>query len=453
MQQIARAIIDQEKPAHTFYAPAGRRPDDAAGVAARCSGASRRPSAPSRHCSSSARTPLLGTTEPERLEKEVRHGHELRAPSRREADALLRRAVPAGPGLRRRAVVPPGPPAPAQRLLHVSGIAEGLQRHRRASRTGRRSRRGRRSTSTADSSCWPRPRRSTCPAERFNNTQGIDLYVSYPESPEDRQSTEGSEDFTRWLERPLLSASRPATPTRARRRRCCWPSWRSTAPAGSPSTRRCGPSRRAPAGRLRRPRPALRTARSRRGGADRLAHGHGRDSGSTATSSWCSATAGADDNHLKVQLEDGYGLGVRSRHAVLRRPGKALLAGLRDGMNERMVLTTDPSGGLTVARHGRVVVRRSARALRRDARRVTRRGLVPGAVPGRVRRQPARRGASPASASATTCTSRRRSRHVRAASTCSPTRTASDYTDLWSRSVVARSLTRRVRWARPGRRR
>ncbi len=47
------------------------------------------------------------------------------------------------------------------------------------------------------------------PGERFNNTNGIELYVSYQQSPEDRQSTEGSEDFTRWLERPLLQAVAP----------------------------------------------------------------------------------------------------------------------------------------------------------------------------------------------------------------------------------------------------
>ena len=47
------------------------------------------------------------------------------------------------------------------------------------------------------------------PAERFNNTMGIDLYISYQQSPEDRQTTEGSEDFTRWLERPLLQAVAP----------------------------------------------------------------------------------------------------------------------------------------------------------------------------------------------------------------------------------------------------
>src|SRR5919202_4206124 len=42
------------------------------------------------------------------------------------------------------------------------------------------------------------------PAEKFNDKQGVELYLSYQESAEDRQTAAGSADYTRWLERPQL---------------------------------------------------------------------------------------------------------------------------------------------------------------------------------------------------------------------------------------------------------
>jgi hypothetical protein len=44
------------------------------------------------------------------------------------------------------------------------------------------------------------------PAKTFNNQQGVQLYLSYLQSAEDPQTTAGSADFTRWLERPELTA-------------------------------------------------------------------------------------------------------------------------------------------------------------------------------------------------------------------------------------------------------
>ena len=47
------------------------------------------------------------------------------------------------------------------------------------------------------------------PADRFNDKQGIELYLSYRESAEDEQTEAGSRDFTRWLERPELTPIAP----------------------------------------------------------------------------------------------------------------------------------------------------------------------------------------------------------------------------------------------------
>jgi hypothetical protein len=47
------------------------------------------------------------------------------------------------------------------------------------------------------------------PAGDFNDKQGIQLYISYLLSAEDPQTVGGSGDFTRWLERPQLTALAP----------------------------------------------------------------------------------------------------------------------------------------------------------------------------------------------------------------------------------------------------
>ena len=47
------------------------------------------------------------------------------------------------------------------------------------------------------------------PAAGFNDKTGVQLYISYLQSAEDPQTVAGSADFTRWLERPQLSALAP----------------------------------------------------------------------------------------------------------------------------------------------------------------------------------------------------------------------------------------------------
>jgi len=47
------------------------------------------------------------------------------------------------------------------------------------------------------------------PVGDFNDKQGVQLYLSYAESAEDPQAVGGSQDLTRWLERPELTAVAP----------------------------------------------------------------------------------------------------------------------------------------------------------------------------------------------------------------------------------------------------
>jgi hypothetical protein len=47
------------------------------------------------------------------------------------------------------------------------------------------------------------------PATAFNDKNGVQLYISYLQSAEDPQTVGGSADFTRWLERPQLTALAP----------------------------------------------------------------------------------------------------------------------------------------------------------------------------------------------------------------------------------------------------
>ncbi len=47
------------------------------------------------------------------------------------------------------------------------------------------------------------------PGADFNDKQGVELLLSYLESAEDPQTVGGSQDFTRWLERPALTALAP----------------------------------------------------------------------------------------------------------------------------------------------------------------------------------------------------------------------------------------------------
>jgi hypothetical protein len=97
------------------------------------------------------------------------------------------------------------------RLLHGPGIAEGLT-----------------ITSTAPNQVTVAPGTAIdsdgyqlvlaqattvdLPAGDFNDKQGIQLYISYLQSAENPQTAGGSGDFTRWLERPQLTALAPGNP-------------------------------------------------------------------------------------------------------------------------------------------------------------------------------------------------------------------------------------------------
>jgi hypothetical protein len=94
------------------------------------------------------------------------------------------------------------------RLLHVSGVAEGLTvatpgANRVTVSPGTAIDSDGRQLALAETATVD------LPGERFNDKQGIDLYAAYQESAEDRQTGQGSEDFTRWLERPQLLAVPP----------------------------------------------------------------------------------------------------------------------------------------------------------------------------------------------------------------------------------------------------
>src|SRR4051812_5648672 len=94
------------------------------------------------------------------------------------------------------------------RLLHVSGVAEGLTVASSAANQvtvspGTAIDSDGRQLALADAATVD------LPAERFNDKQGIELYAAYQESAEDRQTGQGSDDFTRWLERPQLIAVPP----------------------------------------------------------------------------------------------------------------------------------------------------------------------------------------------------------------------------------------------------
>jgi hypothetical protein len=94
------------------------------------------------------------------------------------------------------------------RLLHVPGVAEGLTVASSAANQvtvspGTAIDSDGRQLALADAATVD------LPAERFNDKQGIELYAAYQESAEDRQTGQGSDDFTRWLERPQLIAVLP----------------------------------------------------------------------------------------------------------------------------------------------------------------------------------------------------------------------------------------------------
>jgi hypothetical protein len=97
------------------------------------------------------------------------------------------------------------------RMLHVAGIADGLAVSADASEPNK--------VTVAPGTAIDSDGRQLAlaeartvdllPAGTFNDKQGVELYISYQESAEDVQTTKGSSDFTRWLERPELEAVAP----------------------------------------------------------------------------------------------------------------------------------------------------------------------------------------------------------------------------------------------------
>jgi Chaperone of endosialidase len=96
------------------------------------------------------------------------------------------------------------------RMLHVAGIADGLAVSASASEPNKVTvAPGTAIDSDGRQLALAEARTVDLPAGTFNDKQGVELYISYQESAEDVQTTKGSSDFTRWLERPKLEAVAP----------------------------------------------------------------------------------------------------------------------------------------------------------------------------------------------------------------------------------------------------
>ena len=235
------------------------------------------------------------------------------------------------------------------RLLHVSGIAEGLN----VTTPGEnRVRVGEGTAIDSDGRQLVLAKSTTVelPAERFNNTSGVDLYVSYQQSPEDRQTTEGSEDFTRWLERPLLKAIAPGATFEGE-----------TPPVLLAKLDLDGAGRvtidesvRTYSG-VRLPgaapdAPSLRTTPS----GEVSLTGDLTISRGTLRLDTDQQLVFADGHlgtRLKIQLWDGYGLGIDPSTLFYAADGRHEWRD-RDGEHLRMVLTTAENGGLHVVGTG-----------------------------------------------------------------------------------------------------
>ena len=202
-QQIARAIIDQEKPAHTYLRRAGRGAHDAAGVGGPARQYGRAPVDP-RHEHPAGDVdpvdhepleegPMADYALPAVVEKRVRYfdGQYLQ-----DQDFIDEQDYQLDREHRH------------NRLLHGPGIADGLT-----------------VTSSAPNQVTVAPGTAIdsdgnqlvlaqattvdLPAAGFNDKTGVQLYISYLQSAEDPQTVAGSADFTRWLERPQLTALAP----------------------------------------------------------------------------------------------------------------------------------------------------------------------------------------------------------------------------------------------------
>ncbi len=96
------------------------------------------------------------------------------------------------------------------RLLHGPGVAEGL-----GVTSGAPNQVTVAAGTAIDANGWQlalaQATNVDLPAAAFNDKQGVQLYLSYLVSAEDPQTVAGSSDFTRWLERPALTALAPGS--------------------------------------------------------------------------------------------------------------------------------------------------------------------------------------------------------------------------------------------------
>ncbi len=231
------------------------------------------------------------------------------------------------------------------RLLHVSGIAEGLNV------TAPGENRVRVSEGTAidiDGRQLVLARSTTVelPAERFNNTMGIDLYISYQQSPEDRQTTEGSEDFTRWLERPLLQAVAPGASFEGETP----PMLLAKLDVDGGGRVAVDESVRTYSGvRLPGASGDASSLRATPSGEVSLIGGLTISRGKLRldTDQQLVFTDGDASNNLKLQLWDGYGIGINPSTLFYAADGRHSWRD-RNGETERMWLSTAEEGGLHV---------------------------------------------------------------------------------------------------------
>ena len=94
------------------------------------------------------------------------------------------------------------------RLLHGAGVAEGLAV---TSATANQVTVAPGTAIDADGNqlALAQPTTLDLPGAEFNDKQGVQIYISYQATATDQQTVGGSSDYTRWLERPQLTALAP----------------------------------------------------------------------------------------------------------------------------------------------------------------------------------------------------------------------------------------------------
>jgi hypothetical protein len=94
------------------------------------------------------------------------------------------------------------------RLLHGPGVAEGLTVAAAAANQVTVAP-GTAIDSDGNQLVLAQPTTVDLPAADFNNKQGVQIFISFLATATDQQTVGGSSDFTRWLERPQLTALAP----------------------------------------------------------------------------------------------------------------------------------------------------------------------------------------------------------------------------------------------------